>query len=1135
MRRKSVLLPIFLTLLVAMLPFAAGTQSPFAPREFAPVQGGFVSSGEEVLPYAPDRIIVQFTEDAMENAKFNILPMERGAALPGADTGLSSVNALVRQFGVTSITRPFVAPKNERMAIELGVDRFFMLNVSSRADIPTVVQAFAADPNVENASPDWRAFPAVVPNDPLHADHWGHNNTAQLLELDWGGTYEHIGPGTVGTPGFDSNGPEAWDASQGYGSSSIVIAILDSGVDVGHPDLNQVTGYDYGDNDSNPDDNSGQPGHGTACAGVAAAIANNGIGPAGIAGGCSIMPLKVANNAGQMFFSSIINAIYHAADNGADFISMSFSADISSDPSTDTAIQYAFNANCVLLAATSNDNQSHIHYPANNANVIGVGAASPCGERKRSSSLSSEVNPGVSTDPNGWTCDGERWWGSNYGVNTQDHAGAVDIIAPTILPTTDIQGSAGYDPGNYDLHFNGTSCSTPYAAGVCALIKSQNPGWSNVQIRNQLVNTAIDVVSVESGAGWDRYSGYGMVDAEAAVGGGGGPVAPVADFTASPTSGDYPLNVNFTDLSSGSPTSWSWTFGDGGTSSAQNPSHTYTSAGTYTVTLTATNSAGSDGETKTNYITVTEPGSGYANLPYSTGFESGSFDQYWSTTSSDNGRVRLLTSNGPHSGSYHMTMDDPTNGGYVTNEAWLHLNLAGAGDVDLDFWWKDFSDESHSQDGVFFSDNGGASFVKVLDLPGQSYSNNTWNNFVVDVDAAAASAGLSMTSTFVIKFQQYDNYPIATDGHAYDDISVTEQTPQPPTAEFSGSPTSGTAPLNVDFTDASTGATSWSWTFGDGGTSTAQNPSHTYTAAGTYTVALTATNAVGSDVETKTNYITVNEPGGGGDPEVITYDDFESGWGNFVDGGNDCRRYGGSRSPQGTYSIEIRDNSGVASSTYHGSGHNVSGYSEQVVEFEFYPSSMDNSNEDFWLQYYDGSSWVTLATWAAGIDFNNGTFYIATVTIPGGAVNFPTNAQLRFMCDASGNGDDVYIDAVNWTGVPAGGSSASLGGEITVVTRAERTFDTAGMEMDERTGLRQNTPNPFNPNTTISFTLEDESFVTLEVFNVAGQRVATLVNETKGEGVHSVVFDASRMSSGVYFYRLTAGEFSEIKKMVLLK
>jgi PKD repeat protein len=89
-------------------------------------------------------------------------------------------------------------------------------------------------------------------------------------------------------------------------------------------------------------------------------------------------------------------------------------------------------------------------------------------------------------------------------------------------------------------------------------------------------------------------------------GGGGSP--PVANFTGNPTSGTAPLNVAFTDSSTNNPTSWSWVFGDGGTSAAQNPSHSY-AAGTYTVTLTAANAYGSDGETKTNYITATSGGS----------------------------------------------------------------------------------------------------------------------------------------------------------------------------------------------------------------------------------------------------------------------------------------------------------------------------------------------------------------------------------------------------------------------------------------------------------------------------------------------------------------------------------------------
>lgn len=161
---------------------------------------------------------------------------------------------------------------------------------------------------------------------------------------------------------------------------------------------------------------------------------------------------------------------------------------------------------------------------------------------------------------------------------------------------------------------------------------------------------------------------------------------PVTAFTANTTAGLAPLTVQFTDLSTGGPTSWLWTFGDGNTSTAQNPQHTYTAPGLYTVTLNATNEYGSDEEIKTNYITVYGP----------------------------------------------------------------------------------------------------------------------------------------------------------------------------VTAQFSANITGGTAPLTVQFTDFSTGGpTSWLWSFGDGNTSTAQNPQHTYTTAGTHTVTLTASHPYDSDTETKTAYITV--------------------------------------------------------------------------------------------------------------------------------------------------------------------------------------------------------------------------------------------------------------------------------------
>jgi serine protease len=590
-------------------------------------------------------------------------------------------------------------------------------------------------------------------------------------------------------------------------------------------------------------------------------------------------------------------------------------------------------------------------------------------------------------------------------------------------------------------------------------------------------------------------------------------VAPTAGFAGSPTSGDYPLTVNFTDASTGA-SSWSWTFGDGGTSTAQNPSHTYTSDGVFTVGLTVTNPCGSDNFTITNYITVTLPEGDYASLPYSTGFETGTFDNYWFTQSSASvGRIQITTANTPHSGSYHMTMDVSSNGTYSQNEAWLGLNLAGKGDVDLTFWWKEFGDETHTQDGVYFSDNAGASFVKVYSLANGS---TTWQQIALDVDALASTYGLNLTGTFIVKFQQYDNYSIATDGMAFDDINVISHD-VPPVAAFSADPTVGYAPLSVTFTDASTNnPTSWSWSFGDGGTSTAQNPTHVYNSVGSYTVTLTATNAFGSDGETKTDYITVNEQGAW---TVITYDDFEAGWGSYTDGGADCSRYtGGTYAHQGSAALDIQDNSSTSSSFYHTASYNVSGYSELEVEFWFRGVSMDRL-ENFWVQFYDGSVWQTVANYVQPTNFANNIFYNTVVTISSSQYNFPTNAKLRFMCDASNDADDVYIDEIEFrgSGVGSAGSAASE------------------MLMPDEYELSQNYPNPFNPTTEFAFNLKQAGHVTIDIYNIMGQKVTTLVDQYYPAGRFTTSWDASQYASGVYFYRMTVDSFAQTRKMVLLK
>ncbi len=1144
------------------------------------------------LGYVPDRIIVVF--------KSEVTGISTRLAPNGVvHIGDAEFDRISNRFAVSNIRKQFPGSKPGVLSRTAELAKYHKVKFES-GTLEEVMEAYRQHPLVEKVEPIGIHAMYATPNDNYYSPYqWYHNQASD----------------------HDIDSPEAWDIQTG--STSIVLAILDSGTRYYHPDLGGVNaspsnpgasrgnmwinttelngssgvdddgngyvddwiGYDFIDGVSNcwsgedctTKDNDPRDfnGHGTHTAGIVGMITNDGYGMAGVAGGWNpgsqtvsgngvkVMPLRMGysyNYFGQEYgvvmMDAAAEAFYYAADNGAKIASCSWGS--SNSGGIGTAATYFLNSGGLIFVAAGNDGSQTADYLNGRGDCISVAATD---ENDNAASF------------------------TTYGT-------WVDICAPgnNIYATYHDHT----DPNtNYWASLSGTSMATPMTAGVAALIWSQNPTWSASQVRTQLYSSTDNIDAYLSsayigkmGAGrinaynavntgpppppvanfsgsptsgtepltvnftdlstgtvdsWDwtfgdgststaqnpshQYTSTGTYTVSLTVTNTGGSdtetkvdyitvnpcVAPTADFSGSPTSGDYPLQVNFTDLSTGGPSSWDWDFGDGGTSTATNPSHTYAAAGTYTVTLTATNSCGSDGETKTNYITVTEPTADYATLPYSTGFETGSFDQYWFTQSSNSeGRIQITSSYTPR-GSYHLAMDDNLNGGlYAQNEAWLRLDLSGKSDIELRFWWKEFSDETHTQDGVYFSNNGGSSFAKVYDLINGT---STYQEIVLDLDQLAAGAGLSLSSTFVVKFQQYDNYGLTTDGMTFDDISVTSLE-APPVANFLGEPTSGTAPLAVTFTDLSTGnPTGWSWDFGDGGTSTAQNPSHTYNAAGTYTVTLTATNAYGSDIETKVDYITVNPAGSW---TTITYDDFESGWGSYTDGGGDCSRYcGGTYAWEGSCAADIQDNSGVASSFYHTTGYNVTGYTELEVDFYFVAISMDNTREDFWVQYYDGSTWRTVASFAQGIDFDNNVFYHAVVTIPSSSYNFPTNARLRFMCDASGNADDVYIDNIEWRGTGGAAKTAPA--------------------LPESFSLEQNYPNPFNPTTTIEFSLPAAGDVTLVVYNIMGQEVTRLADGHYEAGHHQVEWDASNVATGVYFYRIQAGAITETKKMLLLK
>lgn len=332
-------------------------------------------------------------------------------------------------------------------------------------------------------------------NDPFLPNQWSLNNTGTAAQNN-------------GTPGADMRVFPAWGITTG--SASIKVAILDEGVDLNHPDLvaNMLPGFD-GTGLNSGGAPSGNDAHGTACAGIVAAVGNNNLGIAGVAYGSKIIPIRIAYSSGSSWITqnswigTCLDWAWQTA--GADILSNSWGGGSASalinDPINRSVTQGRGGLGAPVLFAAGNSNAA-VSYPATLPNVISVVAMSMCNQRKTPTS-----------------CDGENWWGSNFGVTA-------DIAAPGVkIYTTDISGSAGYSSGDYAPTFNGTSSACPNAAGVMALILSVNPGLNATQARQIIESTCEKVggytysanVANQPNGTWSSDLGYGRVNAFAAV------------------------------------------------------------------------------------------------------------------------------------------------------------------------------------------------------------------------------------------------------------------------------------------------------------------------------------------------------------------------------------------------------------------------------------------------------------------------------------------------------------------------------------------------------------------------------------------------------------------------------------------
>lgn len=300
---------------------------------------------------------------------------------------------------------------------------FLVLEVGN---VDAVVKALSNNPNVEYAEPNYVLNATWSPNDTYFSPSYQYGL-------------------------FNTDADHAWDVT--LGSSNQEIAVLDTGVDYHHPDLDGkvIRGYDFVQNDWTPQD---QNGHGTHVAGIAAAETNNGIGIAGMAPNTKILAVRVLDASGSGSLANIADGIIYAADAGAEVINLSLGCNCDTQ-TMENAVNYAWNRGVVVVAAAGNDGVSTTFEPASYANVIAVGAVD---SNNRKASFSN--------------------WGT-----------WVDVMAPGV----DI---ASTYPSNRYVYLSGTSMASPYVAGQAALLKAQ--GRSNAQVRAAIQNTAVYMSGIGS-------------------------------------------------------------------------------------------------------------------------------------------------------------------------------------------------------------------------------------------------------------------------------------------------------------------------------------------------------------------------------------------------------------------------------------------------------------------------------------------------------------------------------------------------------------------------------------------------------------------------------------------------------------
>ncbi|WP_196219838.1 S8 family serine peptidase, partial [Microcystis aeruginosa] len=402
----------------------------------------------------------------------------------------------------------------------LGTSDQFVVTLQEGLPNLATANALQSDRSFQWASPNFyqqreRFF---IPNDPLFGNQWHLNNTGQV----------------GGTPDADVDAPEAWDVNAG-GSSNVVVAVIDDGMQLNHPDLqlfintgeiagngidddgngwiDDLNGWDFtsgGIGDNNPGPSVPDDAHATAVAGVAAGRGNNTLGVTGMAYNSRLLPVRIFLGGSATSDANIASAIYYAAGRTASGTGTWRAGDILNNSWGGGAFSSAISSAFTWASTSGRNGKGAISYIA-----TGNGSGAPVSfPANLSSTIPGVIAVGASTNLDQLASY------SNVGPQ-------VDFVAPSSggtarIVTTDRTGADGYSSGDYTSTgtdgFGGTSSATPLSAGIGALILAQDPNLTAAQVRGLMRNTTdlIGPVAYDN-KGFNTQYGYGRVNANTAI------------------------------------------------------------------------------------------------------------------------------------------------------------------------------------------------------------------------------------------------------------------------------------------------------------------------------------------------------------------------------------------------------------------------------------------------------------------------------------------------------------------------------------------------------------------------------------------------------------------------------------------